>query len=150
VRIWRGKFPTDLTSPPPLRIRCRALGIDIAQPRLFWRVESPTRGQRSERQTAYQILVASTLESLSQDHGDLWDRDASLRTRRLTSVTPEKNSRRRSKFLETRAFDRDGTPPLERTGTWTMALLAPADERRWIARVGERVGVLRRIRGEAG
>ena len=46
------------------------LGIDVAQPRLSWRVESDERGQR---QTAYQVLVASSAEALAQDRGDLWD-----------------------------------------------------------------------------
>jgi hypothetical protein len=45
-------------------------GIDVAQPRLFWRVESSQRGQR---QTAWQVLVASSSEVLAQDRGDLWD-----------------------------------------------------------------------------
>jgi len=33
------------------------LGIDVAQPRLFWRVASEARG---ERQTSWQVLVASS------------------------------------------------------------------------------------------
>ncbi len=37
------------------------LGIDDAKPRLMWRVESDQRGQK---QTAYQILVASSPENL--------------------------------------------------------------------------------------
>src|ERR1051326_1717232 len=46
------------------------LGVDLAQPRLFWRVASDERGQR---QTAYRILVASSAENLTQNRGDLWD-----------------------------------------------------------------------------
>src|SRR5215469_10330324 len=46
------------------------LGVDSPAPRLFWTLESSVRGQR---QTAYQILVASSQSSLSQDRGDLWD-----------------------------------------------------------------------------
>ena len=51
------------------------LGIDVAKPRLSWVIE--VRGQRSEdrgqRQTAYQVLVASSEELLAKDLGDLWD-----------------------------------------------------------------------------
>ncbi len=51
------------------------LGIDAVHPRLSWVIEE--RGQRSEvrgqRQTAYQVLVASTPELLAEDRGDLWD-----------------------------------------------------------------------------
>ena len=51
------------------------LGIDVVKPRLSWVIE--VRGRRSEdrgqRQTAYQVLVASSEELLEQDKGDLWD-----------------------------------------------------------------------------
>ena len=51
------------------------LGIDVTKPRLGWVIEereqmSDVRGQR---QTAYQVLVASSEELLAKDHGDLWD-----------------------------------------------------------------------------
>src|SRR4029453_15211059 len=50
--------------------RTNPLGIDVIQPRLSWLLESDQRGQR---QTAYQALVASSLEQLGDDRGDLWD-----------------------------------------------------------------------------
>jgi len=46
------------------------LGIDVAKPRLSWVLEDDKRGQK---QTAYQILVASSPEILAKDQGDLWD-----------------------------------------------------------------------------
>lgn len=46
------------------------LGIDIVKPRLAWRMIDTTRGQK---QTAYQILVASAPQVLAKDRGDLWD-----------------------------------------------------------------------------
>ncbi len=46
------------------------LGIDETAPRLSWTLQSDRRGQR---QTAYQVLVASSPELLGQDRGDLWD-----------------------------------------------------------------------------
>ncbi len=58
------------------------LGIDAAKPRLSWVIEersqkSEVGGQRTEarglRQTAYQILVASSEELLKKNKGDLWD-----------------------------------------------------------------------------
>ncbi|HOW63982.1 MAG TPA: hypothetical protein P5186_07870 [Candidatus Paceibacterota bacterium] len=55
-------------------LRCEYLsnptGIDEAQPRLSWRVESTERGQR---QTAYRVLVSSSAERLEAGQGDLWD-----------------------------------------------------------------------------
>jgi len=50
--------------------RVNPLGIDVAKPRLSWVLEDDERGQK---QTAYQILVASTPEILAKDQGDLWD-----------------------------------------------------------------------------
>ncbi|MBC8102332.1 MAG: family 78 glycoside hydrolase catalytic domain [Cytophagales bacterium] len=46
------------------------LGIDIAVPRLSWRIGSGVRGTV---QAAYQILVAASREALSTDKADLWD-----------------------------------------------------------------------------
>ena len=55
-------------------LRCEMLenplGIDVAQPRLSWQIVSSTR---NTQQQAYQILVASSLEKLAANEGDLWD-----------------------------------------------------------------------------
>jgi alpha-L-rhamnosidase len=55
------------------------LGIDVVRPGLSWRIEEQNGMdakagiQRGLRQTAYQILVASTEELLGKDQGDLWN-----------------------------------------------------------------------------
>ncbi|MBN2329703.1 MAG: family 78 glycoside hydrolase catalytic domain, partial [Candidatus Omnitrophica bacterium] len=46
------------------------LGIDETAPRLSWMVKST---QSVQKQTAYQILVASNPQLLIEDAGDLWD-----------------------------------------------------------------------------
>src|SRR5437870_5669269 len=46
------------------------LGIDERTPRLSWTLQS---GERAERQTAYQVLVASSEERLRANRGELWD-----------------------------------------------------------------------------
>ncbi len=46
------------------------MGIDVAAPRLFWKVASDVGGAR---QTAYRILVATSRDLLARDEGDLWD-----------------------------------------------------------------------------
>ncbi|MCX6867489.1 MAG: hypothetical protein NTV46_14965 [Verrucomicrobia bacterium] len=46
------------------------LGIEVQKPRLSWVIKS---GRRGDRQSAYQILVAGSEESLKNDQGDLWD-----------------------------------------------------------------------------
>ena len=46
------------------------LGIDESHPRFSWIVSSE---KRNEYQSAYQIMVASSLKNLSINHADLWD-----------------------------------------------------------------------------
>ncbi|WP_281635471.1 glycoside hydrolase family 78 protein [Flavobacterium marginilacus] len=45
-------------------------GIDVVQPRLSWQIQSDVN---DVKQTAYQIMVASTLENLNANKADLWD-----------------------------------------------------------------------------
>ena len=45
-------------------------GIDVTQPRLSWQLKSDAN---DVKQTAYQIMVASTLENLNANKADLWD-----------------------------------------------------------------------------
>ena len=52
--------------------RVNPLGIDNVNPRLSWKIfdAKKTRGQK---QTAFQVLVASSLKELAKDNGDYWD-----------------------------------------------------------------------------
>ena len=46
------------------------MGIDVLQPRFAWHIIS---SERNLMQTAYQVLVASSVEKLNANEGDLWD-----------------------------------------------------------------------------
>ncbi len=63
------KHPVTLSN-----LRCELItdpiGIDCVTPRLSWEINSDHRGLY---QTAYRILVASSLGQLNADQGDLWD-----------------------------------------------------------------------------
>ena len=50
--------------------RANPLGLDAPQPRLSWLLESSERGQR---QSAYQVLAATSPDLLSKGKADLWD-----------------------------------------------------------------------------
>jgi alpha-L-rhamnosidase len=69
------------------------LGIDDAAPRFSWQLHDPQRGAR---QTAYEVLVASSAESLQKGNADVWDSgkvdsDQSLNVRYSgPAVTPSK------------------------------------------------------------
>ena len=58
----------------PVTLRCEYLknpvGIDVRQPRFAWVLHHTERGQR---QSAYQVVVATSPELLAQDKGDQWD-----------------------------------------------------------------------------
>jgi alpha-L-rhamnosidase len=49
------------------------LGIDVRSPRFCWKLTTDSPGTRGIRQSAYQILVASSPELLANDQGDVWD-----------------------------------------------------------------------------
>ena len=67
-------------------LRCEFMenpvGIDIANPSLSWEIGSDARGVK---QTGYRVLVASSLEKLNADEGDLWD-SQSVRSEQSTNV----------------------------------------------------------------
>ena len=50
--------------------RAEPLAIDTPQPRLSWRLAS---GERDQAQTAYQVVVATAPEELTERRADLWD-----------------------------------------------------------------------------
>ena len=116
--------------------RCEYLrnppAIDAPRPRLSWSLQSEQRGQK---QTAYRVLVASTLELLANDVGDLWDsgKVASDQSAQVVYAGKTLASRMRC-FWKVQAWDKDGkpsawSPPM----TWSMGLLKPEDWRaRWI------------------
>ena len=74
--VWLSSHPAHAAESPATadHLRCEyrvdPLGIDETLPRLFWQMQDTRRGAK---QTAYQILVASTPEKLAADQGDLWD-----------------------------------------------------------------------------
>lgn len=61
----------------PRALRCedahQPLGIDNPHPQLSWEIHPGDPALRDVRQRAYRILVASTLEKLANNVGDLWD-----------------------------------------------------------------------------
>ncbi|QDU88675.1 Bacterial alpha-L-rhamnosidase [Pirellulimonas nuda] len=112
------------------RLRCEhrtaPLGVDVARPSLSWIVTSEARDQR---QTAYQVQVASTPKKLSAGQPDLWDSgrvesDETLAVR--YAGKPLKTNQRC--FWRVRVWDRDGQASEFSDATqWTTGLLSPSD-----------------------
>jgi alpha-L-rhamnosidase len=111
-------------------LRCESqvnpLGIDEPQPRLSWRLESD---RRDARQSAYQVLVASSAAALAADRGDLWDSGKVASAQSILVVYQGKPLASRAVLhWKVRAWDADGRPSKwSEPARWEMALIRPAD-----------------------
>jgi hypothetical protein len=112
--------------------RTDPLGVDVAQPRLSWSLQS---SQRGEWQTAYQVLVASSQTLLDQNIGDLWD--SGMVTANQQNQIPYSGQTLQTSqqmFWKVRVWDVDGiVSPWSTSATWTMGVLNSADwQAQWI------------------
>jgi hypothetical protein len=127
---------TARASLTPVDLRCdyavNPLGVDSPNPRLFWKLVAPERGQT---QCAWQILAASSAEKLRQDQGDLWDSGRQISSdtiqipyagATLTSAEPV--------FWKVRVWDVNGQPSAwSEPATWTMGVLSASEwQAQWI------------------
>ena len=128
--------PAPVAILSPANLRCEyavnPLGVDVPNPRLFWTVESSERGQK---QTAYQILAASSPELLTQDKGDLWD-SGKVVTNETVQIPYAGRPLESSQpvFWKVRVWDASGIGSAwSRPATWTMGILKPSDwNAKWI------------------
>ena len=133
---------TSLSAGAITDLRCEYLanphGIDVTKPRLSWVLEDIGQKPeiRGQRQSAYQLLVASTSELLANDRGDLWD---SGKVEEDQSIQVEYKGKpldsRLRCFWKVRVWDKDSNPSAwSAPSEWTMGLLNPADwSAKWIA-----------------
>jgi hypothetical protein len=127
-------YGADLT---PYALECEArhdpVGIDVSAPRLGWKLKS---GQRGDRQTAYQIVAASTAEKLSAGQADIWDsgRVSSPETTWIAYAGPALRPFQRY-WWKVRVWDGSGRPSTySETAAWTMSILTAADwKAAWIS-----------------
>lgn len=108
------------------------LGIDAPQPRLSWKLQSQQRGQK---QTAYQILVATDEALLAEGRADLWDTGKVASDQSVHVVYAGKPlASRTCCYWKVRVWDKDDTAcDFSKTSRWEMALLDEADwKARWI------------------
>lgn len=139
--VGSASLPTATGAITVDRLRCEyrenPLGIDTLQPRLSWILHS---NEREQRQTAYQILVASTAENLARDEGDLWDsgRIESDRSIHVPYTGRPLESHQRC-FWKVRVWDQDGTMvESDEPATWSMGLFDKSDwQAEWIGLDGE-------------
>ncbi|MCX6226771.1 MAG: glycoside hydrolase family 78 protein [Bacteroidia bacterium] len=108
------------------------LGIDVPAPRLSWKMEAASDQVFNQKQQAYQILVASSVEKLSEAEADLWnsgkiESDASAQIvyqgKKLTSG--------QKCYWKVKIWnDKNDYTPWSDTAVWGMGLLTESD---WMA-----------------
>lgn len=63
----------------PVQLSCEYLtdptGLDVTHPRLSWKLSANDKTAFGQKQSAYRILVGSSIEALNRNRGDLWDSD---------------------------------------------------------------------------
>lgn len=122
------------------RLRCELtvdpLGVDVASPRLSWQIKSD---EPAQRQTAWQVLVAASRETLAEGKGDVWDSgrvdgDGTV----LVPYSGRELVSSEQVFWKVRSWDRDGrASEWSETARWTMGLLTPREwSAKWITAAG--------------
>ena len=117
-------------------LRCEYLtnptGIDEVSPRLSWIVNSSTRG---ERQTAYEIIVASTSAILAGNQGDLWE-SGQVSSDAMAQIVYSGTAltSREACYWKVRSWNQSGVVSAWSSGAiWTMGLLQATDwSAQWI------------------
>jgi len=136
-------LPQGAVPPPPRRsdmqvidLTCESqhdpLGLDVVEPRLSWKLQSQQRGQK---QTAYQILVATDKALLTDSQADLWNSGKIVSDRSLHVPYAGKPLRSRVRcYWKVRVWDKDDKPStFSEPARWEMGLLEATDwQATWI------------------
>lgn len=113
--------------------RAQPLGVDTARPRLGWVLQAD---ERAQRQTACQVLVASSAENIAAGRGDVWDtgKIATADSFGIEYAGPALRSTTRY-FWRVRVWDgHDRASSWSEPSWWQTGLMAPGDwKARWIA-----------------
>lgn len=135
--------PTPAGTLTATALRCEyltePLALDTRVPRLSWIVESDVRGAK---QTAYQILAASSAEKLAADKGDLWDTGKVFGKQTIQlEYKGLPLSSRQQVFWKVRVWDQDGKASAwSKPASWAMGLFDQSDwTAHWIGAEGASV-----------
>jgi alpha-L-rhamnosidase len=119
----------------PARLLCEyrtdPLGIDRPKPRLSWTFANANSNARGRKQTAYQILAASSREILDRNSGDLWDSgkfESPLSIHIPSGGKPLASAQQI--WWKVRVWNGASASDWSEPATFTMGLLEPAD---WFA-----------------
>jgi arylsulfatase A-like enzyme len=111
------------------------LGLDAAQPRLSWRFACRDDVPRDWTQSAYRILVASSVEKLARNEGDLWDSGKIVSDRTLGIRFGGKSLECRTRcWWKVQVWDGDGKASAwSEPASFSTGLMKPSDwSAQWI------------------
>ncbi len=108
------------------------LGLDVSSPRLSWKLEATS--EKEVMQKAYQILVASSIDNLENDKGDVWnsgkvstDMSLWIPVAGVTLVTNHPY------FWKVKVWTNKGESSWSSVASWSMGLLSENDwKAQWI------------------
>lgn len=134
-------LPAQKVRPVNLQCELRStpLGIDVPDPNLSYILEAENKAERGIRQTAYQVIVASSQALLQKGQGDLWN-SGKVMTDKMAYIKYEGKALRSSKkyWWKVRVWDKSGNVSAwSKEATWTMGILKEEDWRaKWISAAG--------------
>jgi alpha-L-rhamnosidase len=125
----------------PVELRCESkvnpLSLTETSPRLSWQDESNIAGERGQYQVAYQIQVASSLQSLTNNVGDLWDTGEVMtnQTSQIAYAGPALTSHQVC-YWHVQVWDKNGQASgWSSPASWSMGILSQAEwTAQWIGR----------------
>lgn len=116
-------------------LRCEMLqnpaGIDVLEPRFSWELNGAQRGLK---QTAYQLLVATSSEKLTEKDADIWNSGKISSANSIYNAYAGPALKSKSQYYwKVRLTTNKGETAWSNTASWSMGLLNYKDwEGRWI------------------
>lgn len=130
-------FGRPSSSVTPVNLLCEYLtnptGLDVQHPRFSWILRARRERDYDQRQTAYRILVCSSMKELSRDKADMWDSGwIASDNMQLISYAGKKLSSDRIYYWKVAVKDEKGTlSDYSKPATWSTGLFSPGE---WTAR----------------
>jgi alpha-L-rhamnosidase len=107
------------------------VGIDVTYPRLSWKFKSDARGVE---QTAYQIIVASSLDKLDKNEGDVWNTSKVVSNQSIhISYNGAALQSRKKYYWKIKTWTNKGETAYSGPASFTMGLMNAKDwQAKWI------------------
>jgi alpha-L-rhamnosidase len=110
------------------------LGIDLAQPRLAWKIEQTGDVHRNQMQKAYRILVASSLEKLANNQGDVWDSNKTPSNKSVQVIYEGTHLKSMQRYWwKVKIWSNSGESEWSEPAYWVTGIMQPFEwQARWI------------------